>query len=71
MSLFLNNFSYFQFLLRASSVTQMQENSALIYMSTGEYVMNILASFFMTVAVIATVLSGLSYLKGSKELLKD
>lgn len=46
-------------------------NSALIYMTTGDFVMNILASIFMTVSVIATIFSGYEYLKGGKDLLKD
>lgn len=46
-------------------------NSALTYMTTGDFVMNILASIFMTVSVIATIFSGYEYLKGGKDLLKD
>ena len=33
--------------------------------------MNILASIFMTVSVIATIFSGYEYLKSGKDLLKD
>lgn len=46
-------------------------NSALTYMTTGDFVMNILASIFMTVSVIATIFSGYEYLKSGKDLLKD
>ena len=46
-------------------------NSALTYMTTGDFVMNILASIFMTVSVIATIFSGYEYLKGGKDLLKE
>lgn len=46
-------------------------NSELIYMTTGDFVMNILASIFMTISVIATIFSGYEYLKGGKDLLKD
>mgnify|MGYP002562378382 FL=1 len=46
-------------------------NSALTYMTTGDFVMNILASVFMTVSVIATIFSGYEYLKSGKDLLKD
>lgn len=46
-------------------------NSALTYMTTGDFVMNILASIFMTVSVIATIFSGYEYLKGGKDILKD
>ena len=69
--MFLSNYSYFQFVFRTPSVEAMQVNSALIYMPTGEYIINILATIFMTVSVIATIFSGWSYLKNSKELLKD
>ena len=69
--MFLNNFAYFQFIFRASSIAQMQTNSALFYMSTGEYIMNILASILMTVSVIATIFSGWTYIKNGKELLLE
>ena len=69
--MFFSNFAYFQFILRTPSLAQMQENSALIYMSTGEYMMNILASVLMTVSVIATIFSGWSYVKEGKDLFKD
>ncbi len=67
----LSNYGYFAFIFRTSTIAGMQTNSALIYMPTGEYIINILASIFMTISVVATVFSGWSYLKGSKELLKD
>ena len=68
---FLSNYSYFQFILRTPSIETMQANSALIYMPTGEYIINILATIFMTISVITTIFSGWSYLRNSKELLKD
>ena len=58
--MFLTTQSYFAFV-----------NSALTYMTTGDFVMNILASIFMTISVIATIFSGYEYLKGGKDLLKD
>lgn len=67
----LSNYAYFAFIFRTPTIAGMQENSALIYMGAGEYIINILASILMTVSVIATIFSGWSYLKGSKELLKD
>ena len=69
--MFLNNYDYFQFVFRTSSIEKMQISSMLIYMPTGEYVINILATIFMTVSVIATIFSGWTYLKESKEFLKD
>ncbi len=69
--MYLSNFSYFSFIFRASSFEQTFNNSALIYMNNIEFAINILATLFMTVSVIATIVSGWSYLKNSKELLKD
>ena len=64
--MFLTTQPYFAFVLRAKT-----EQDALTYMTTGDFVMNILASIFMTVSVIATIFSGYEYLKGEKDLLKD
>ena len=36
-----------------------------------ELVINILATLFMTISVIATIFSGWTYIKGGKDLLKD
>ena len=40
-------------------------------MTTPRFIINILASIFMIISVIATVFSGIDYLKSGKELLKD
>ena len=64
--MFLTTQPYFAFVLRAKT-----EQDALTYMTTGDFVMNILASIFMTVSVIATIFSGYEYLKSGKDLLKD
>lgn len=69
--MFLTNHPYFAFVLRAKTEEAMLENSALIYMNTGEFVINIIASVLITISVITTVFSGYQYLKGGKELLKD
>lgn len=69
--MYLSKFSYFQFIFRVSNINAMYQNSASIYMTTGEYIINILASIFITISVIATLISGWSYLKNGKELLKD
>ena len=69
--MYLSKFSYFQFIFRVSNINAMYQNSASIYMPTGEYIINILASIFITISVIATLISGWSYLKNGKELLKD
>lgn len=66
--MFLTRFPYFAFLHRASSFKETY-NSAYIYMNTGEYIINILASIMITISVIATIISGWKYLKEGKELL--
>ena len=49
----------------------MMINSAGIYMTTGQFIINILSTIMLVVSVIATVFSGIDYLKNGKELLKD
>lgn len=67
----LSNFSYFEFIFRASSQKEALVSSVLVYMSTGEYIINILGSIFITVSVIATIFSGWNYIKDGKDLFKD
>ena len=69
--MFLTTQPYFAFVLRAKTEQDALVNSALTYMTTGDFVMNILASVFMTVSVIATIFSGYEYLKSGKDLLKE
>ena len=69
--MFLTNHPYFAFILRAKTEEEMLVNSALTYMSTGDFIMNIIASVLITASVIATIFSGYEYLKGGKDLLKD
>ena len=69
--MFLTTQPYFAFVLRAKTEQDALVNSALTYMTTGDFIMNILASVFMTVSVIATIFSGYEYLKSGKDLLKD
>lgn len=68
---FADKFNFGQFILRASTEAQMFENSALIYMTNGQFVLNILATTLMAISVIATVFSGWDYLRGGKELFKE
>ena len=69
--MYISNYSYFKFIFRASSAEVAIASSAGVYMSTGEYIINILASIFMTIALITTIISGWSYLKNAKDLLKS
>ena len=68
MIMFLSNYSYFQFVFRVDSIQKMMINSASIYMSTPQYIINILGSILITISVIATVFSGINYLKDGKDL---
>ena len=68
---FLDKFKFGQFIFRVSSENEMLMNSAAIYMSTGQYLINILSTIMLVVSVIATVFSGIDYLKNGKDLLKD
>ena len=63
--MFLTTQPYFAFVMRAKTEQDALVNSALTYMTTGDFIMNILASVF------ATIFSGYEYLKGGKDLLKD
>lgn len=69
--MFLNNFAYFQFVFRTASLEGTLINSASVYMNTGEYIINILATLLITISTIATIFSGWDYIKNGKELLKD
>ena len=69
--MFLSNFSYCGFIFRAATIAEARASSILVYMSTGDYILNILASVLMTVSVIATIFSGWNYIKGGKDLFKD
>ena len=68
---FIDKFSFGDFIFRVSSETEMLKNSAAIYMTTGQYIINIMSTIMLLICVIATVFSGLDYLKGGKDLLKD
>ena len=67
----LTNFSYCQFIFRAATIEQAHVSTMLWYMPTGEYILNIIASIFMTISVIATIFSGWTYIKEGKDLFKD
>lgn len=69
--MFLTTHPYFSFVFRAKSEQEAIANSALVYMNTGDFIINILASVLMTISVIATIFSGYEYIKGGKDLLKD
>jgi len=67
----LSNFGYCSFIFRAATIQEALASSILVYMPIGEYLLNILASIFMTISVVATIFSGWTYIKDGKDLLKD
>ena len=68
---FLDKFSFGQFIFRVSTVQEMQVNSAAIFMTTPQYILNIATTVLLVVSVIATIFSGVDYLKNGKELFKN
>ena len=40
-------------------------------MTTGQFIINILATVMLTISVVATIFSGIDYMKNGKDLLKD
>ena len=69
--MFLCNEAYFKFIFRTNTIENMMTNSAAVYMSTGQFILNILGSIIITISVIATIFSGWTYLKDGKDLFKN
>lgn len=68
---FIDKFSFGQFIFRVSNEAEMLFYPASIYMTTGQYIINIFSTTMLIVCVVATIFSGWDYLKGGKDLLKD
>ena len=68
---FIDKFGFGDFIFRVKTFEATFENSAGIYMTNLEYMFNILVTGMLIISVIATIFSGINYLKGGKELLKD
>ena len=68
---FLDKFSFGQFIFRVSDEASAIANSASIYMTTGQFIINIISTVMLVLSVIATIFSGADYLKNGKALLKD
>lgn len=68
---FIDKHNFFDFAIRTGSKSEALVTSLKVYMTTGEFVFNIITSGLMTVAIIATIFSGWTYLKEGKDLLKD
>ena len=68
---FLDRFNFCDFLVRAKTESEALASSAQTYMSTGNYILNIVTSVLLVISVIATIFSGYDYLKNGKDLFKD
>ena len=68
---FLDKFNFGEFIFRVSTQAEAQINSVSIYMTTGQYIINIITTIVLTLSVIATIFSGINYLKDGKDLFKD
>ena len=68
---FVDKFSFGDFIFRVSNEADAVISSVGIYMTSGQFVINILSTVMLLICVIATIFSGWDYLKGGKELLKD
>ena len=68
---FLDKYSFGDFLIRAKTEQEALASSVQIYMSTGSYILNIITTTLLVVSVIATIFSGYDYLKNGKDLFKD
>lgn len=65
---FLDKFSFGQFIFRVSDEASAVANSASIYMTTGQFVINIISAVMLVISVVATIFSGVDYLKNGKDL---
>lgn len=68
---FASPFGFFQFIQLSTNSETILGSSFLIYATPLQYGINLLASVFMAISVVATVFSGYNYLKGGKDLFKD
>ncbi len=68
---FLDKFNFGDFIYGVFTEVEAKLSSSLILMTTGEFIINMLTTVMLIISVIATIFSGINYLKGSKELFKD
>ena len=69
--IFIDKYNFFDFIRATTDVVKQTGSSFLILMTGPEMIFNIITSVLLLISVIATVISGIDYLKGGKELLKD
>lgn len=68
---FIDKFNFADFIWRIASKEEAMISTIGIYMTMPEYCLNIVVSVLLVVSVIATIISGIDYLKGGKDYLKD
>ena len=68
---FMDKFAFGNFIFRVADEAKVVVNSAAIYMSTGAFLINIITTVLMVLSVIATIFSGITYLKEGKDLFKE
>ena len=68
---FIDKFNFADFIWRVASKEEAIVSTVGIYMTMREYCLNIVVSLLLIVSVIATIISGIDYLKGGKNYLKD
>ena len=68
---FVDKFNFADFIWRVANKEEAIVSTVGIYMTSPQYCLNIVVSVLLIVSVIATIISGIDYLKGGKEYLKD
>ena len=69
--IFIDKFNFCDFLRATTNIENAVSSSFQIFMTTPEFIFNIITSVLLLASVIATIFSGLDYLKGGKDLFKD
>lgn len=69
--IFIDKFNFCDFLRATTNIENAVSSSFQIFMTTPEFIFNIITSVLLLVSVIATIFSGWDYLKGGKDLFKD
>lgn len=69
--IFVDKFNFCSFLRATTNLATATSSSFLIFMTTPEYIFNIITSVLLFISVIATIFSGWDYLRGGKDLFKE
>lgn len=69
--IFIDKFNFCDFLRATTNIENAVSSSFQIFMTTPEFIFNIITSVLLLASVIATIFSGWDYLKGGKDLFKD